>query len=57
MIDIKPNNTFIFYRGKNYVQSEVMSLPNTLSKAEVISFAFFLIDQMYLVINILWYFC
>ncbi|KAL8167818.1 hypothetical protein V2J09_009317 [Rumex salicifolius] len=31
-IDIKPNNTIIFYRGKNYVQPDVMSPPNTLSK-------------------------
>ncbi|KAM5558177.1 putative CRM domain-containing protein [Rosa sericea] len=32
VIDIKPNNTIIFYRGKNYVQPEVMSPPDTLSK-------------------------
>ncbi|XP_075074641.1 uncharacterized protein LOC107782523 [Nicotiana tabacum] len=32
VIDIKPDNTIIFYRGKNYVQPEVMSPPNTLSK-------------------------
>uniref|UniRef100_A0A2P2K2A9 Uncharacterized protein MANES_17G115300 n=1 Tax=Rhizophora mucronata TaxID=61149 RepID=A0A2P2K2A9_RHIMU len=35
VIDIKPNNTIIFYRGKNYVQPEVMSPPETLSKAKV----------------------
>ncbi|RZC19517.1 putative CRM domain-containing protein, chloroplastic [Glycine soja] len=34
VIDIKPNNTIIFYRGKNYVKPEVMSPPNTLSKAK-----------------------
>lgn len=32
VIDIKPSNTIIFYRGKNYVQSEVISPPDTLSK-------------------------
>lgn len=35
IIDIK-HNTIIFYRGKNYVQPEVMSPPNTLSKQKVI---------------------
>lgn len=35
VIDIRPNNTIIFYRGKNYVQPKVMSPPNTLSKAKV----------------------
>lgn len=39
VIDIKPNNTIIFYRGKNYVQPTVMSPPDTLSKAKV-TFAF-----------------
>ncbi|KAK9287520.1 hypothetical protein L1049_015941 [Liquidambar formosana] len=32
VIDIKAHNTIIFYRGKNYVQPEVMSPANTLSK-------------------------
>ena len=32
VIDIKPSNTIIFYRGKNYVQPKVMSPPDTLSK-------------------------
>ncbi|KAK4833486.1 hypothetical protein QYF36_005825 [Acer negundo] len=32
VIDIKHNNTIIFYRGKNYVQPEIMSPPDTLSK-------------------------
>jgi len=36
VIDIKPNNIIIFYRGKNYVQPKVMSPPDTLSKAKVI---------------------
>lgn len=36
VIDIKPNNVIIFYRGKNYVQPKVMSPPDTLSKAKVI---------------------
>ncbi|GAV64359.1 CRS1_YhbY domain-containing protein [Cephalotus follicularis] len=31
-IDIKPDNTIIFYRGKNYVQPMVMCPPDTLSK-------------------------
>lgn len=35
IIDIKPNNAIIFYRGKNYVQPDVMSPPDTLSKAKV----------------------
>lgn len=39
VIDIKPNNTIIFYRGKNYVQPKVMSPPDTLSKQKVIIFA------------------
>ncbi|XP_056163341.1 uncharacterized CRM domain-containing protein At3g25440, chloroplastic isoform X1 [Syzygium oleosum] len=32
VIDIRPDNTIIFYRGKNYVQPKVMSPPDTLSK-------------------------
>ncbi|PON44648.1 RNA-binding, CRM domain containing protein [Parasponia andersonii] len=32
VIDIKQNNTILFYRGKNYVQPIVMSPPDTLSK-------------------------
>ncbi|KAK4340006.1 hypothetical protein RND71_041468 [Anisodus tanguticus] len=32
VIDIKPDNTVIFYRGKNYVQPDVLSPPDTLSK-------------------------
>ncbi|KAL5702120.1 hypothetical protein ACHQM5_027376 [Ranunculus cassubicifolius] len=32
VIDIKSNNTIIFYRGKNYVQPKVMSPTDTLSK-------------------------
>lgn len=36
VIDIKPNNTIIFFRGKNYVQPKVMSPPDTLSKAKAL---------------------
>lgn len=36
IIDIKPNNTIIFYRGKNYVQPDVMSPTETLSKAKAL---------------------
>ncbi|XP_066379402.1 uncharacterized CRM domain-containing protein At3g25440, chloroplastic-like [Miscanthus floridulus] len=36
VIDIKPNNTIIFYRGKNYVQPKVMSPPDTLSKLKAL---------------------
>ncbi|KAJ8747604.1 hypothetical protein K2173_011412 [Erythroxylum novogranatense] len=36
VIDTKPNNTIIFYRGKNYVQPEVMCPPDTLSKAKAL---------------------
>ncbi|KAH7554356.1 hypothetical protein ACOSQ2_028705 [Xanthoceras sorbifolium] len=32
VIDIKHNNTILFYRGKNYVQPEIMSPPDTLPK-------------------------
>ncbi|XP_043707256.1 uncharacterized CRM domain-containing protein At3g25440, chloroplastic [Telopea speciosissima] len=32
VIDIKANNTIIFYRGKNYVQPKIMSPLDTLSK-------------------------
>ncbi|KAK7287062.1 hypothetical protein RIF29_00066 [Crotalaria pallida] len=36
VIDIMPNNSIIFYRGKNYVQPKVMSPPDTLSKAKAL---------------------
>ncbi|XP_048501742.1 uncharacterized CRM domain-containing protein At3g25440, chloroplastic [Beta vulgaris subsp. vulgaris] len=36
VIDIKPDNTVIFYRGKNYVRPEVMSPPDTLSKTKAL---------------------
>ncbi|XP_076915726.1 putative CRM domain-containing protein At3g25440, chloroplastic [Bidens hawaiensis] len=36
VIDIKPNNVIIFYRGKNYEQPEIMSPPDTLSKAKAL---------------------
>lgn len=38
VIDIKPDNTIIFYRGKNYVQPDAsaMSPPDTLSKAKAL---------------------
>ncbi|KAL6517649.1 hypothetical protein OROMI_033350 [Orobanche minor] len=36
VIDIKPNSTVIIYRGKNYVQPDVMSPPDTLSKAKAL---------------------
>ncbi|KAL6909686.1 hypothetical protein ACP4OV_001345 [Aristida adscensionis] len=36
VIDIKPNNTIIFYRGKNYMQPKVMSPPDTLSKQKAL---------------------
>ncbi|XP_044487887.1 uncharacterized CRM domain-containing protein At3g25440, chloroplastic isoform X2 [Mangifera indica] len=36
VIDIKPDNTVIFYRGKNYVQPEVISPPSTLSKVKAL---------------------
>ncbi|KAL6013635.1 hypothetical protein ACLOJK_004133 [Asimina triloba] len=36
VIDIKPHNVIIFYRGKNYVQPEVMSPPDTLSKSKAL---------------------
>uniref|UniRef100_A0A0D9WPM6 CRM domain-containing protein n=1 Tax=Leersia perrieri TaxID=77586 RepID=A0A0D9WPM6_9ORYZ len=36
VIDIKPNNTIMFYRGKNYVQPKVMSPPDTLSKQKAL---------------------
>ncbi|KAK4438197.1 putative CRM domain-containing protein, chloroplastic [Sesamum alatum] len=36
IIDVKPNNVIIFYRGKNYVQPDVMSPPDTLSKAKAL---------------------
>lgn len=45
VIDIKPDNTIIFYRGKNYVQPDVMSPPDTLSKDKVM-YAFFFWDIM-----------
>ncbi|XP_051138855.1 uncharacterized CRM domain-containing protein At3g25440, chloroplastic [Andrographis paniculata] len=36
IIDIKPNNIIIFYRGKNYVQPDIMSPLDTLSKAKAL---------------------
>nr|GEU66738.1 uncharacterized CRM domain-containing protein At3g25440, chloroplastic [Tanacetum cinerariifolium] len=36
VIDIKPNNVIIFFRGKNYVRPEIMSPPDTLSKAKAL---------------------
>ncbi|CAI8619879.1 unnamed protein product [Vicia faba] len=36
VIDIKPNNIIIFYRGKNYVQPKVMSPADTLSKSKAL---------------------
>lgn len=36
VIDIKPNNIILFYRGKNYVQPDLMSPPDTLSKAKAL---------------------
>ncbi|XP_015957248.1 uncharacterized CRM domain-containing protein At3g25440, chloroplastic isoform X3 [Arachis duranensis] len=36
VIDIKPNNTIIFFRGKNYEQPKIMSPPDTLSKAKAL---------------------
>ncbi|XP_065875877.1 uncharacterized CRM domain-containing protein At3g25440, chloroplastic-like [Euphorbia lathyris] len=32
VIDTRPDSSIIFYRGKNYVQPEIMSPPETLSK-------------------------
>jgi RNA-binding protein YhbY len=40
-IDIRPDNTIIFYRGKNYVQPKIMSPPDTLSKDKVSLPSFF----------------
>ncbi|WOL19455.1 hypothetical protein Cni_G28253 [Canna indica] len=36
VIDVKANNTIIFYRGKNYVQPDIMSPPDTLSKQKAL---------------------
>lgn len=36
VIDIKPNNTIIFYRGKNYVRPKIMSPPDSISKAKAL---------------------
>ncbi|KAG4110541.1 hypothetical protein ERO13_D13G055200v2 [Gossypium hirsutum] len=36
VIDIKPNNTIIFYRGRNYVQPNIMSPADTLSKSKAL---------------------
>jgi RNA-binding protein YhbY len=44
IIDIKPDNTIIFYRGKNYVQPKVMSPPDTLSKQKVNQISFVLLE-------------
>ncbi|EYU18491.1 hypothetical protein MIMGU_mgv1a019733mg, partial [Erythranthe guttata] len=36
VIDIKPNSIIILYRGKNYVQPDIMSPLDTLSKAKAL---------------------
>ncbi|TYI45800.1 hypothetical protein E1A91_D13G063600v1 [Gossypium mustelinum] len=36
VFDIKPNNTIIFYRGRNYVQPNIMSPADTLSKSKAL---------------------
>ncbi|PKA50495.1 putative CRM domain-containing protein [Apostasia shenzhenica] len=36
VIDIKADNTILFYRGKNYVQPQIMSPPDTLSKQKAL---------------------
>ncbi|KAI0501730.1 hypothetical protein KFK09_016675 [Dendrobium nobile] len=36
VIDIKADNTILFFRGKNYVRPEVMSPPDTLSKQKAL---------------------
>ncbi|XP_020591609.1 uncharacterized CRM domain-containing protein At3g25440, chloroplastic [Phalaenopsis equestris] len=36
VIDIKADNTILFYRGKNYERPEVMSPPDTLSKQKAL---------------------
>ena len=35
VIDVKPNNAIVLYRGKNYVRPQVMSPVDTLSKDKV----------------------
>ena len=49
VIDIKPNNTIIFYWGKNYMQPKIMSPSDTLSKNKVIFLAFSLIISLLLI--------
>ncbi|KAJ7968178.1 RNA-binding, CRM domain-containing protein [Quillaja saponaria] len=46
VIDIKPNNTIIFYLGKNYLQPKVMSPPDTLSKDKQLA-AFRALDRCF----------
>lgn len=41
VIDVKSDNTIIFYRGKNYVRPTTMSPTPTLSKNRVCTFFFF----------------
>ncbi|XP_050221598.1 uncharacterized CRM domain-containing protein At3g25440, chloroplastic [Mercurialis annua] len=36
VIEVRPNSSIIFYRGKNYVQPTVMSPPDTLSKSKAL---------------------
>ena len=47
VIDLKPDNTIIFYRGKNYVQPKIMSPPDTLSKDKVSLPSFFFLISIF----------
>ena len=60
VIDIKPNNTIIFLVWKELCTTRSNVTSKYIIKSEgnflCICYSMF-IDQMYLVINILWYFC
>lgn len=43
VIDVKPNNAIVLYRGKNYVRPQVLSPVDTLSKDKVGTVTFFML--------------
>lgn len=55
VIDIKPDNTIIFYRGKNYVRPDVMSPTDTLSKSKVIIFFLYMSQVLSLLTGLINY--
>jgi RNA-binding protein YhbY len=56
-VNIIGDDTIVFYRGKNYVQPEVMSPVDTLSKKKVIRMAFWFNFVSIEIMNLVWGCC